>query len=702
MDQTKIDNMLIKLSRELNLLDFVNPKNDHTEKQKFLKAYRKGEVYNPCYVYKRKKIDFEKFNKVLNEIETSDVLHVGIINNLRQSLAYITLLNHGITNEIYPFGKPVEEMVVKAKETIRTKKGPKVIRDIKATEARRMFLEAFKKYGFDWKVNIRKSASATASINPAKKTLYIKSKKYSKSEIKKLIVHEIEGHAMRAENGYLQPYTILGNKGTPSYLPIEEGLALFLEEMAGVFSDTRLRFICGRIIAVNMALSYSFYDIFKEMRETYNFSVNNAYIMAKRVKRGLEDTSKPGGFIKDHVYFEGLQRIKDYVSEGNDLRLLFAGKIGLEDLYLVEQGVLNSAKFFPRWLNRALKKKEDEKKRIAKLVNKIKDETDEIMAKQESNDKEVKAGIRRALREAIALKPKESFLLLYDKKKEELAEIFYTEARGISKKTKRIKIPVGKVNGQEPPKEAAKLMAKYDVVICLTTKSLSHTNARIQACSEGARIASLPGITKEIIQRTFDLDYEKVHEFGERIKGIMEGADEVVIKTSKGTNLKMSFIGREFKNFSGIIKEEGSFGNLPGSEVFSAPLEGKTNGVFVVDASMAGLGKVKDPLKIKVENGFVVSIKGERAKELKELLDSVKDKNAYNIAEFGIGTNPHAIITGEVLEDEKVLRTCHIALGKSLGFGGSVDVPIHLDGVIRDPTIIVDGKVIMEDGVFLV
>ena len=102
-----------------------------------------------------------------------------------------------------------------------------------------------------------------------------------------------------------------------------------------------------------------------------------------------------------------------------------------------------------------------------------------------------------------------------------------------------------------------------------------------------------------------------------------------------------------------------------------------------------------------VKNGLVTNIFGnEQAEKLQKLL-SAHGKDAFNIAELGVGTNDKAIITGKILEDEKVLGTVHVALGNNIGFGGNVSVPIHLDGILMNPTLKVDGKIIIKDGMQL-
>jgi len=76
-------------------------------------------------------------------------------------------------------------------------------------------------------------------------------------------------------------------------------------------------------------------------------------------------------------------------------------------------------------------------------------------------------------------------------------------------------------------------------------------------------------------------------------------------------------------------------------------------------------------------------------------------KKAKNIAEFGIGTNDQAIITGFTLEDEKVMGTVHIAVGDNSSFGGKVEVNSHLDGIINKPILFIDGEKIIYSGKLL-
>ncbi len=152
-----------------------------------------------------------------------------------------------------------------------------------------------------------------------------------------------------------------------------------------------------------------------------------------------------------------------------------------------------------------------------------------------------------------------------------------------------------------------------------------------------------------------------------------------------------------------MYHKKGESGNLPTGETYNAPIEGTTNGIFVVDGSMAGLGLIGDVnIKIEVKDGFAVKITGGRpAKKLNDMLDAV-GKGARNIAEFGIGTNDSAKLSGILLEDEKVMGTVHLALGNNITMGGTFNVPIHLDGIIKKPTVYLDDKLLMKSGKLLI
>ncbi len=308
-----------------------------------------------------------------------------------------------------------------------------------------------------------------------------------------------------------------------------------------------------------------------------------------------------------------------------------------------------------------------------------------------------------AIQECMAVRKNEKILVLTDEIKREIGYSLYSNAIRLGYKALFVEMKSGKINGEEPSDEIAHLVKQFDVVFILTAKSLTHTDARRNASKQGVRVATFPGITREVMIRGLNADYKKISKLSVKLKYILEKGKVIRVTAPAGTDISFRISGRKAFASKGLFHKKGESGNLPTGETFLAPREGTSNGIFVVDGSMAGLGLIKgSKIRIEVKNGFAAGITGGAiAKKLVKMLDSV-GKNARNIAEFGIGTNDSAKLSGILLEDEKVLGTVHIALGNNVSMGGKVNVPIHLDGVIKEPTVYLDGKELMKSGKLLI
>jgi leucyl aminopeptidase (aminopeptidase T) len=254
-------------------------------------------------------------------------------------------------------------------------------------------------------------------------------------------------------------------------------------------------------------------------------------------------------------------------------------------------------------------------------------------------------------------------------------------------------------HGAEPPRSVAEAMSAADVVLAPTAQSLSHTAARKRATDAGARCATLPGVTEEMLARVMSADMEGLRRKGHAVAEALDGASEARITDANGTDLRLDLAGRDAIPDAGELAARGAFGNLPCGESFISPAGG--NGSLVIDGSLAGVGLVDEPVQMVVEGGHLTSARGGAGMAFMELL-TVHGDDATTIAELGIGTNERAILTGDVLEDEKIQGTCHIAFGASAGIGGNVQVPVHLDCVVMKPTLELDGEAIIRDGELLV
>jgi leucyl aminopeptidase (aminopeptidase T) len=306
-----------------------------------------------------------------------------------------------------------------------------------------------------------------------------------------------------------------------------------------------------------------------------------------------------------------------------------------------------------------------------------------------------------AIRDCMGLQPNERVLIISDEPMRTLALSLHQATKELGNDVVLVEMLPRKTNGEEPPKEIAELMKLYDVVLCPTSKSLTHTDSRRNASALGVRVATLPGVTEEIMIRCMNADYNKIAERTFTICKLMEKTSVIRVTAPSGTDISLPMKGRTAHASSGIFREKGQWGNLPTGESYLAPLEGKSNGVVVVDGSMASVGMVKEPIRIKIENGFAAEITGgEEAKKFISLIEPF-GSDGRNVAEFGIGTNDKAILTGKIIEDEKVMGTIHIAFGDNKSMGGSVRVASHLDGLVKSPTVWFDETMIMNEGKFL-
>jgi len=308
----------------------------------------------------------------------------------------------------------------------------------------------------------------------------------------------------------------------------------------------------------------------------------------------------------------------------------------------------------------------------------------------------MRQGAKIVVETCMGIKHGEEVLIITEPPKLKIAEALADVAREAGAKTTLLCMPLRSHHGEEPSDFVALAMRSFDVVIAPTAYSLTHTQARRRATASGVRVATMPMITEDMMQRGAILaDYKEVSRLTKKIAALLDAASHVEVTTRAGTDLVLSIKGRKTQPDTGIFHNPGEFGNFPAGEAFIAPVEGTGNGTVVVDASI--VDRNMGNIKISFDKGVAKEISGGQAPRLIKLLDKVGPK-ARNLAEFAVGTNPNARLIGNVLEDEKVLTTCHIALGDNSTFGGKVKAGLHVDGIFKKPTVKLDGKIIMKEG----
>jgi len=310
-----------------------------------------------------------------------------------------------------------------------------------------------------------------------------------------------------------------------------------------------------------------------------------------------------------------------------------------------------------------------------------------------------------AVRDCMAAQSGENALIVTDTGKLSIAESFFYAFHSLGIDTTIMVMTPRGHNAQEPPPEVRAALLSCDVALLVTSKSLTHTHARVDATNQGVRIASLPGVTEDMMTvGAMTADYQKVSELSWKLTQRLEKTEKVEITTELGTHLTMSLKGRKpgLPPDDGLYREKGRWGNLPAGEAYIAPVEESVNGVLVVDGSQSPLGLLSAPIRITIQNGRAVQFEGgTEATAFERHLKSLDDPNAFWVAEFGIGTNEKARVTGNILEDEKAFHTIHIAFGMNTDMGGRIESKTHDDGIVTNPTVKFDGNVVMDKGNFV-
>ncbi len=312
---------------------------------------------------------------------------------------------------------------------------------------------------------------------------------------------------------------------------------------------------------------------------------------------------------------------------------------------------------------------------------------------------DLERAVRAVVRDCLGVKEGEEVVVVCNPATQNMGERLRDEAAEVGAEGVLAVMSERASHAAEPPRTVAEAMAVADVLLAPTVQSLSHTAARKRASDDGARCATLPGVTEDMLARVMSADMEGLRRKGHAVANALDRAVEAHITDANGTDLRLDLSGREAIPDAGELTERGAFGNLPCGEGFISPKDG--NGTLVIDGSMAGVGLVDQPVELVVEDGHLTSARGGQGMAFMELLTEHGD-DGTNIAELGVGTNEKAKLTGEILEDEKILGTCHIAFGASAGIGGTVQVPVHLDCVVMKPTLELDGEVVVRDGELLI
>lgn len=320
------------------------------------------------------------------------------------------------------------------------------------------------------------------------------------------------------------------------------------------------------------------------------------------------------------------------------------------------------------------------------------------------------ASAKMVIETCMDIRRGENVLIVCDPTTGEIGQALHEAAIVKSERVLLIVMPKARHHGEEPPTPVANLMRQQQVILAPTKYSLTHTRAVRQAVKDGARVATMPGITPEMFTHGgMSADFNEVKRRISSLGPYLRRRRIINVKSEQGTDLTFEVNWRDWKlDDNGICNRPKMLTNLPAGKAFIMPREGTMNGTIIIDGSWDST-LLEEQLELQVEDGVVVDVKGgqiaanirQEFGEIARKLRSKDRENVWTVAEFGFGMNSQARMGGNVLEDEKRLGTCYFSIGDNTALGGSSAVGIHIPGVLKSASVWLDDTQILKDGEFI-
>jgi leucyl aminopeptidase (aminopeptidase T) len=313
---------------------------------------------------------------------------------------------------------------------------------------------------------------------------------------------------------------------------------------------------------------------------------------------------------------------------------------------------------------------------------------------------DLERAVRTVVERCVGVRADEGVLVIADPERTALGHALLDAALARGADAALVILPPRPSRGTEPPAPVAAAFAACDVFLAPCLPSLSHTVARKTATEHGARGATLPGVTEDLLARLMSVDFDAMAARCRAVADLLTEADGAHLTCPRGTDFRVDLAGRTGIADDGDLTARGAFGNLPCGEGFIAPLGGAGT---IAASSLPETGVAREPVLLTVEDGRLADARGgegDAAARYLAALDAHGPKGR-NLAELGVGTNDRATLTGNTLEDEKLLGTAHVAFGASAAIGGTVAVPVHLDVVVLEPSLTIGDARVVDAGRFL-
>ncbi len=329
---------------------------------------------------------------------------------------------------------------------------------------------------------------------------------------------------------------------------------------------------------------------------------------------------------------------------------------------------------------------------------------------EENSEQLLATSAKMVVETCMDIRRGENVLIVCDPTTGAIGQALHEAVTERSERVLLIVMPKGRHHGEEPPTPVASLMRQQQVILAPTRYSLTHTRAIRQALRDGARVATMPGMTEEMFTHGgMSANFNEIKRKISNLGPYLRRRRIINVKSDNGTDITFEVNWREWKlDDNGICNRPRMLTNLPAGKAFIMPREGTMNGKVIIDGSWDAT-LLDEEIELEIENGIVIDVKGgttaanirQEFGEVARKLRSKDRENVWTVAEFGFGVNEQARLGGNVLEDEKRLGTCYFAIGDNTALGGNSSVGIHIPGVLKSPSVWLDDTQILDGGKFI-
>lgn len=303
----------------------------------------------------------------------------------------------------------------------------------------------------------------------------------------------------------------------------------------------------------------------------------------------------------------------------------------------------------------------------------------------------------RILEECVALSKGEHCLLITDFKPSRLSYALGKAVLSRGGILSGLSLPKEVYTKEPLPRNVEVALASSEVVV-IHTRHLFPQQPRRLAAKAGARVLSLCTVTEDMALRALNVNYHELSMLTRKVAKTFASAQEICVRSGNGEEFYAEIANQPVIYLDGLARTPGQISALPAGVVATLPIPASAQGRIVLNGSLTGFGLLRDPIVLEVKSGRVVRISGgKEARKLEGLLRRA-DEGAWHVAEIGVGTNPKAVYTGNLVEDERVLGSAHVGFGRNTHLGGVIMSSLHLDGTIRNPHVYLDGELIACNG----